>query len=95
MGKTIKTVIGGREYNLKGEDESIILATADEVNSQLENLVKNTNELQRDSLPILAALNIAELKIKQNLEYENNNNYLTDELNKMSDLLLNSLKQQI
>lgn len=95
MGKTIKTVIGGREYNLKGEDESIILATADEVNSQLENLVKNTNELQRDSLPILAALNIAELKIKQNLENENNNNYLTDELNKMSDLLLNSLKQQI
>ncbi len=95
MGKTIKTVIGGREYNLKGEDESIILATADEVNSQLENLVKNTIELQRDSLPILAALNIAELKIKQNLENENNNNYLTDELNKMSDLLLNSLKQQI
>lgn len=95
MRKTIKTVIGGREYNLKGEDENIIVATADEVNSQLENLVKNTGELQRDSLPILAALNIAELKIKQNLENENNNNYLTDELNKMSDLLNNSLKQQI
>jgi cell division protein ZapA (FtsZ GTPase activity inhibitor) len=95
MGKTIKTVIGGREYNLKGEDESIIKATADEVNSQLENLGKNTSELQRDSLPILAALNIAESKIKQGLENENNNIYLTDELNKMSDLLINSLKQQI
>ena len=88
MTKKIKVVIGGKEYSLAGVNEKLILDSAAEVNKQLESLVQFNSELPDKSVShILAALNIAEKEIVSRENYENEINYISTELSKMSDFL--------
>ncbi len=86
MQKAIKVNIGGREYSLRGEDEDIIKSAAKEVNTQLDNLIGKTKETA-STLPLLAALNIAEKYYINKKQYEIDIDFLARELNEMIDYL--------
>lgn len=86
MQNTIKVNIGGREYSLHGEDEELIQKAAEEVNIQLDNLKGKIKE-GATTLPLLAALNIAEKYYVNKKQYEIDNNFLANELNEMINYL--------
>jgi cell division protein ZapA (FtsZ GTPase activity inhibitor) len=60
MVKSIKIVIAGKEYTLKGDDEQLILRAANDVNTQLTEMEKLNKKESAATLAILTALNIAE-----------------------------------
>jgi len=86
MQKTIKVNIGGKEYSLRGEDEELIKKAADEVNIQLDNL-KGIKKESASTLPMLAALNIAEKYYINKKQQEIDINFLAKELNEMINYL--------
>jgi cell division protein ZapA (FtsZ GTPase activity inhibitor) len=86
MQKAIKVNIAGKEYSLRGEDEEIIKSAAEEVNTQLDNLKGKTKETA-STLPLLAALNIAEKYYINRKQHEIDINFLAHELNEMINYL--------
>jgi cell division protein ZapA (FtsZ GTPase activity inhibitor) len=86
MQKAIKVNIAGREYSLRGEDEELIKSAAAEVNIQLDNLKGKTKETVT-TLPLLAALNIAEKYYINKKQQEIDINFLAKELNEMINYL--------
>jgi cell division protein ZapA (FtsZ GTPase activity inhibitor) len=86
MQKTIKVIIGEREYSLRGEDIDLIKSAATEVNSQLEILKGKTNE-PVSNLSLMAALNIAEKYYSVQKQSEIDLSFLTTELESMAAYL--------
>lgn len=94
--KTIKVNIGGKEYSLAGDNEQLVRQTANEVDSQMVDLVGSHGELADDkALPILTALNIAEAKILQAMQADNDRSFVVDELKKMTESLKQSLEKYV
>jgi cell division protein ZapA (FtsZ GTPase activity inhibitor) len=91
MVKSIKIVIGGKEYTLRGDDENIIQQAAQEVNRQLEELQSRHLDESPSTLAMLAALNIAEMYYKILHQSESDNKYVTEQMNSMSKLLSNEV----
>lgn len=61
----VEVIIGGRKYALLSEDNSeYIEKVAKEVNSKIEEIELNCKSLGYDKKAILAALNLADDKIK-------------------------------
>ena len=92
MQNAIKVNIGGKEYSLRGQDEEIIQQAANEVNTQLDNLKGKTKE-SATTLPLLAALNIAEKYYINKKQYEIDINFLANELNEMVNYLSKPVKE--
>ena len=87
MPKSVKVIIGNKEFTLKGEDEVLIDQAAHEVDSQLGELNKRNSAESPETLSILAALNIAEKYYKGRLQDEANVKFVIDELNKMTEYI--------
>lgn len=94
MFRSISVTIDGKEYKLRGEDEDLIQKAAHEVNEQLEMLKKKSrDDWPATTLPVLAALNIAERELEQRRKNENDINYFSNELDKMAEKLESALKR--
>lgn len=87
MAKTVKIVIGGREYSLRGENEDLIKKTADELNRHIDDLEKKYKDESALTITTLAALNLAEDSTKAIDKQEINQNFVINEINKMSEFL--------
>lgn len=87
MVKSIKIVIGGKEYTLRGDDEQLIQHAAHEVNSQLTELEARHQDESAATLAILAALNIAEEYYKQEKASRTETQYIIDEINSVVELI--------
>lgn len=85
--KQIIVTIGGKEYSLVGEDDSLILKAADQVNQSLNNLIKNHGELPGNALPVLTALNLAESNIIKQMQSQADIDFVIDNLTRMADYL--------
>jgi cell division protein ZapA (FtsZ GTPase activity inhibitor) len=87
MSKSIKVIIGGKEYSLKGDDENVIQLAAADVNRQLESLSDRHKGESLTTLAILTALNIAEkhYRLKQDIEVDKNK--VISDMNEMSSML--------
>ena len=92
MSQTVRVLIGGKEYPLKGDDNQTIQKVASLVNEQLEEAGKKHPGKPDSVLTVLAALNIAESNCKLQQQIEVNQNYLLSELDKMNDFLNTSIK---
>ena len=92
MQKTIKVIIGEREYSLRGEDIDLIKSAATEVNSQLEALKGKSNEPVAN-LSLMAALNIAEKYYSVQKQSAIDLSYLTSELDSMVAYLKKPVEQ--
>lgn len=91
MSKTVKVNIGTKEYSLTGDDDAMILATANRVNEQFKIIEKDLGTMPEGTLAILAALNIAENDIKNEEQLQKSVSYLQKEINSMSKLLKDAL----
>lgn len=92
MFKSITVTIDGKEYRLRGRDEDIVRSAAEEVNEQLDLIkIKSSDDWPATTLPVLAALNIAERELELKKKSNQEINFLIEELNKMADFLESSL----
>lgn len=87
MVKTIKFTIGGKEYSLRGDNETLLLRAASEVNNVFRKIQENYSDESLSTISILTALNIAEKSINEKLQIEVDENYLVEQINKMTDYL--------
>lgn len=76
---------------LLGEDEEAVKRAADEVNSQIRQLKKDSEEKPATLTNLLAALNIAEKYNENRQQSEISNKYIIDELKKMAEFLKNNI----
>lgn len=83
---SVKVRIGNKEYSLSG-DKELILKSADEVNKQLSLLQNSVGNSQLEALPILTALNIAEMKITEVENLNKEINVLKTQLSEMNKKL--------
>jgi cell division protein ZapA (FtsZ GTPase activity inhibitor) len=90
--KSVKIEIGGKEYTLKGDDETVIQDAAEDINRSLEELASKYKEESTTTLSVLASLNIAEKFYRTKHEYESDKAYAVNELSKMSDYIRNIMK---
>ncbi|MFA6570028.1 MAG: cell division protein ZapA [Bacteroidota bacterium] len=93
MNNTVRVLIGGREYILKGDDENIVYRTAGVVNEHLDEVKRKNSDKTEPIITVLAALNIAEKNCKLQNELEANQNFLVSELNKMTQFMKKELLQ--
>lgn len=91
MSKTVKVNIGKKEYSLTGEDDAMIVATADKVNEQFKLIEKDLGNMPEGTMAILAALNIAENDIKNEKMLRESVTHLHNELTSMSNLLKDAI----
>ena len=91
MSKTVKVNIGKKEYSLTGEDDAMIVATADKVNEQFKLIEKDLGNMPEGTMAILAALNIAENDIKNEQMLNESVTLLHKELTSMSNLLKDAI----
>lgn len=94
MFRSITVTIDGKEYKLRGEDESLVREAADEVNEQITAMRdKSRDDWPATTLPVLAALNVAEKEVEQRRKNDTEIDYLINELNKMADYLESAVKK--
>ncbi|MFH1050873.1 MAG: cell division protein ZapA [bacterium] len=87
MAEKIRVKIRGKEYLLKGDDESLILQASGIVDDEFKILGNNYLNQPDETIAVLAALNIAEKKLKLSKEKTNDENYLVTELDRMAKFL--------
>ena len=87
MQKSIRVKIGGKDYNLRGENEEMMKLAAAEVSDQLEILKSSKLEEPLATLSLLTALNIAEQKFISQKQMEVDHNFIINELTNMVDYL--------
>lgn len=80
--------IGGNDYQLKGDDDGTARKAAEEVNAKMRELNrKHKDDLPPLTLSVLTALNIAESEMLSRRHIENENELISNELNKMAEYL--------
>jgi cell division protein ZapA (FtsZ GTPase activity inhibitor) len=87
MAQAITVYIGGREYNLRGDDEKLTQAAAAIVDKQLLQFETRHFEEADVTVSILAALNIAEMHLKNQQQRETDKLFVASEIGKMSEVL--------
>ncbi len=95
MEKSIKVIIGGREFRLYGDDEELIQRAAEEVNTKIKDIESTQSHLPANTVSILSALNLAEEKLKTEKDKEAKLDKLESELKKMCDFLETRLSQAV
>lgn len=91
MIKTLKVNIAGKEYNLKGENETILISAAELVEQKINDLKMQYQGEPISTISVLAALNIAEQFFTNKSQFESEKEYFLNELNKMADFINNNL----
>lgn len=91
MEKFIRVGIRGKEYSLKGSDEKTILSLAREVDTTMKSIDKEYPNQKEETIAVLAALNFAELKKEIENQKKTDDDYLINELGKMSEKLSKAL----
>ncbi|MDX9791321.1 MAG: cell division protein ZapA [Candidatus Kapaibacterium sp.] len=90
--KVHKVVIGGLEYKLTSDDETLLRNAIELVNAELEYLEKQSEvKLPLTQLYVLAALNLAEKYSLLKDEHDTDKKYIHDELSKMTELINGSV----
>ncbi|MES2767066.1 MAG: cell division protein ZapA [Bacteroidota bacterium] len=85
--KTIQVNIAGRNYTLRGDDETQVRQSAHEVDSQIRQIQQKLNEQSTSTLSILAALNLAERFHESQRQTQTDTEYIVSEIEKMAEFL--------
>jgi len=85
-----KISVDNQEYNVVGEDEGLIIQSAQLLNEKINEV--NANKSSKDNITsltktTLAALNIASIEIKNQNEYSENITEITDEIKKITNYI--------
>ena len=93
MSKTVSVKVGGKELNLRCEDESKLRRAASEVDSIISQLQSTMQDQTTSTLSLLAALNIAEKNDENRQQHFFDRQYVTSELDAMTAYLDQSCSQ--
>jgi cell division protein ZapA (FtsZ GTPase activity inhibitor) len=85
--KTIKFTIGGKDYSLKGDNEVLLYRAANDVNNVYSKIQESYPDESVSTISVLTALNIAEKSINEKQQIEVDEDYLVEQINKMTDYL--------
>lgn len=88
-------LVAGQKLSLIAEDDEIIKISAEEVNRQVSFIKSKQPEAPAGTLPLLAALNLAEQNHNIKLNNQAEINFCVSELNKMANYLQNCLVKSI
>lgn len=92
MSKSIKVNIGGKEYSLRGENETLINQLADEVNEQIELIGSRHSGENATTISVLAALNLAEKAYREKVQNKIDEKYIVEEVNKLKSFIEEKLQ---
>jgi cell division protein ZapA (FtsZ GTPase activity inhibitor) len=92
MAKGIKVFIGNKELNLKGDDEKLIVQSADLINQTLSEIGYKKEQDLDLTLSILTSLNIAEKFIRLKNKMEESEKLVMKEIENMSDFVEKNFK---
>ncbi len=95
MSKAIRVTIGGKDLTLRGDDEEKIKRSVREVNLQVQHLQQTLREQSTPTLTVLAALNIAEKYLDAQEQSSKDVQFVTDELEKMTQYLERAWRQPL
>ncbi len=87
MSKTVSVKLGGRELNLRCEDETKLRRAAMEVDSVISQLQTKMHDQTTSTVALLAALNIAEQNDENRQQHIFDKQYVSSELNAMISYL--------
>jgi len=85
--KTIKFTIGGKDYSLKGDNEVLLYRAANDVKNVYSKIQESYPDESVSTISVLTALNIAEKSINEKQQIEVDEDYLVEQINKMTDYL--------
>ena len=91
--ENIKRYIAGQEFSLKSDNVELLDSVVEEVNKQIDIVAKKHLKSPLTTVSILAALNIAEKQILTDKQAEINKVYISDELERMAEFLIDSFKK--
>lgn len=87
-----KVIIGGLEYKLTSDDETLLRKAVEIVNSEIEDLQKQSDvKLPVTQLYVLTALNLAEKLTMFRQKSTDDVNYFNNEISKLTKLIENSI----
>ncbi len=87
MSKTVSVKVGGKELNLRCEDETKLRRAAGEVDSVISQLQSKMHDQTTATLSLLAALNIAEKNDENRQQHFFDKQYVSSELAAMASYL--------
>ncbi|MGB9770348.1 MAG: cell division protein ZapA [Candidatus Kapaibacteriota bacterium] len=90
MGK-IKAKILGNEYTFKGENEELIRKAVEEVDKQLQSVMEKYRSESLQTIYTLAAVNIAEKLKYCEMVSKKEQEYLVDEIRKITLYLIEKI----
>ena len=90
MTKSLTISIDNKDYNVIGENAEIIQLSAKLLNDKIEEITKNRTN--KDNIPsltktTLAALNIADMEINNEIKYSDELKRIMDELRKITEYI--------
>ncbi len=91
MYKTFTINIAGKEYNLKGENKTILISAAEFVEGKINDIKEQYQGEPISTISVLAALNIAEQLFKNKSQYESERSFFLNEIDKMTEFIHNHL----
>ena len=83
----MKTVLAGKEFNFRTDNEKVLQMAADLVNSEMESLGKKLFGESQATIAVIAALNIAEKYYLETEQIKFDRDFLQKELKRMTDQL--------
>jgi cell division protein ZapA (FtsZ GTPase activity inhibitor) len=93
MPKSFDVIIGGKNYPLKGEDETSVRNAAGLVDYHITNIKNRYTELPAPTINVLAAVNIAEELYETKGQSKADREFLSKEISEMSDFLSETLRK--
>lgn len=87
MSKSVRVKIGGKDYNLRSDDEEKARVVAEQVDMQMQSLRNRINEQSTVTLSVMTALNIAERDYDCRRQQNADTEYVVTELDKMMQML--------
>ncbi|MDD3124293.1 MAG: cell division protein ZapA [Candidatus Kapabacteria bacterium] len=81
----MKTVIAGKEYNLRTDNEKLLARAADLVNSEMNKLGEVLQGESQATIAVLTALNISEKYLTATEQSNFDKEYLLKEMQRMTE----------
>jgi cell division protein ZapA (FtsZ GTPase activity inhibitor) len=87
MAKSLTISIDNKDYNVIGENAEIIKLSAKLLNEKIEEIAKNRENIPSLTKTTLAALNIADMEINNEIKHSNELQRVMEEIKKITEYI--------
>ena len=94
MPKSLTISIDNKEYHVIGENEELIKKSAELLNKKIQEISANIGNVPSLTKTTLAALNIADLEMANEMNYLKNLEYVSTEINKIAEFINSKIENK-